>query len=143
MTRPVKDARLYACSACARPGGFYGAPQVCWPCWIEQSGLRPVPAREPAKRSSPAARLRLIEVLTDALGAPLADPSRGLLRWPCPCCLGGMSDTSELPYRPLCVDEAGQVWCDASLRRGYGPPTCALTPKRLAEALRRLRETAA
>ena len=136
--RSVEDARELQCRECGGAGGFYDGR--CWPCFTDR-GVLPVtaPRRPKPPGSSHAGRVRLIEMLSDALGAPLRDADRGLLRWPCPLCRGGVGDHSELPYRPLVVADDGRVWCDAGLSRGYGSPMCAFSPKRLARALAEIR----
>lgn len=93
----------------------------------------------------------LVELMTDRLGPPVTLRYRSgavsgpaellgrefgrLYRFRCLVCGGGFGDPL---YRPLVVRDDGLVVCQASLRRGYGDPTCSFTVRKLARLLSEL-----
>jgi hypothetical protein len=99
-----------------------------------------------ASRFSGAEQAATLERLANSLGAPLHDRMLGLYRFRCPLCGGGYGDPI---WRPLVLVEArgdaadGRLYCEASLERGFGPPTCVFSPAKLAAALRYFEATAA
>jgi hypothetical protein len=89
-------------------------------------------------QASRSAQRRTLEVLTRVLGVPLYDRDRGLYRWPCPICGGGLNDPI---WRPLVLVEArgdavdGRLFCEASLDRGFARAMCNFTVERLQAAI--------
>ena len=68
---------------------------------------------------------------------PVCAHDVGLYRWSCPVCGGGFDDPI---WRPLVLVEArgdarhGRLYCQASIERGFEPPTCQFRLARLVAA---------
>jgi hypothetical protein len=115
------------CPGCGEPrGGRYphGELNLCWPCYVQASGIDPSP-RQPTTTRASHSRIvaEAVERFTRAFGPPIATPEcvndgRGGLerarfrqwRWPCPVCGGGSDDPI---YRPLVITSDGEVRCEA------------------------------
>lgn len=78
-------------------------------------------------QSAGATVLRLLELLTRALGQPVSTPEvvRGdsgrlersryrVHRWGCPVCSTGGPGSGDPIYRPLVLDSEGNLYCDAA-----------------------------
>lgn len=78
-------------------------------------------------QSAGATVLRLLELLTRALGQPVSTPEvvRGdsgrlersryrVHHWGCPVCCAGGAGSGDPIYRPLVLDSEGSLYCGAS-----------------------------